>query len=104
MGASFFGDTCGSSSAGLSVECYPKVSATRSRCPASLGTVLPRSSPRFPPSRRQRMRFLSLFAPNVREMCVAQIEFPFDPAPRFVLQHAPAIKLIDSLPLRIDQE
>ena len=36
-------------------------------------------------------------------MRVAQIELPLDAAPRFVLELAPAIKVVDQLPLGGDQ-
>jgi hypothetical protein len=44
----------------------------------------------------------SLLGPHIGQLCLAQIEFPLDSAPRFIFQLAASIQLIDLLPFGFD--
>jgi hypothetical protein len=44
----------------------------------------------------------SLLGPHIGQLCLAQIEFPLDSAPRFIFQLAVSIQLIDLRPFGFD--
>jgi hypothetical protein len=44
----------------------------------------------------------SLLGPHIGQLCLAQVEFPLDSAPRFIFQLAASIQLIDLLPFGFD--
>ena len=46
----------------------------------------------------------SLLAAHIGQLRFAQIEFPFDPAPRLILQLPLPIQVVDLLPLGGDQQ
>src|SRR5271166_2680534 len=46
----------------------------------------------------------SLRSPQVGQQCLAQIELAFDAAPRFVLEFAGAVQVVDPLTLGFDQQ
>jgi hypothetical protein len=46
----------------------------------------------------------SLLSTHISQLCLAQIEFPLDSAPRFIFQLAASIQLIDLLPFGGNQQ
>jgi hypothetical protein len=55
------------------------------------------------PAGQEPARAADLFlGPYIGQLCLAQVEFPLDSAPRFIFQPASSIQLIDPLPFGFD--
>ena len=53
--------------------------------------------------RGARRSLSPLLGPHIGQLCLAQVEFPLDSAPRLIFQLAASIQLVDLLPFGFDQ-